>query len=230
MLSRTIENKVIGWNVEAGVLHNQSITGPDCEPLIQEIEPVDSAAGNTTQQRMNDKIQPKSLIVKGIVTLNQAYATASNQPLYVRVIIAAQKDLKVGSAVLGGSVDTNRLLHPALAGAGNDQVAFNGNTQELQYPINKNKFRVYMDKIIRLAPVVSQSSHEEHPRYTATYKYTFKSLPTSLSFDEGNGNWPNNFAPFVTLGYAYTDGSGPEGAQYTRVTHFCHSQLTFEDA
>lgn len=228
MLARSVENKVIGWQVENGVLHNQPIGSADCEPLIQEIKPIDSTTGNTSQQRMGDRITPKSLVVKGIVTLNQTQPTASNQPLYVRVIIAQQKDVKNSGNVFT-NIDTSHLLHPAFDGTGNDQVPFTGATPELHYPINKNKFRVYMDKIIRLAPVVSQTSVEEHPRYTATYKYTFKSLPTALTYDDGAGNYCNNFAPFVALGYAYTDGSS-ENSTFTRVKHYCFSQLTFEDA
>jgi len=226
MMSRNIENKVIGWKVEDGVLHNQAIGSADCEPLIGEIEPIDSTTGNTSQQRMGDRIVPKSLKVRGIVTLNQTQATQSNQPLYVRVIIAQQKDVR-NSGNVTTNIDASHLLHPGFVGA--DQQAFTGETTDLQYPINKNKFRVYMDKIIRLAPVVSETSVEEHPRYTATYKYTFKSLPSALTYDEGAGNWCNNFAPFVALGYAYTDGSS-ENAGFTRVKHYCFSQLEFEDA
>jgi len=228
MLAKNLENKVIGWKVEDGVLHNQPIGASDCEPLIGEIAPIDSATGNTSQQRMGDRIKPKSLKVRGIVTLNQTQATASNQPLYVRVIIAQQKDVR-NSGNVTTSIDTAHLLHPAFAGVGTDQQAFTGATEDLQYPINKNKFKVFMDKIIRLAPVVSQTSVEEHPRYTATYKYTFKSLPASLTYDDGAGNWCNNFAPFIALGYAYTDGSS-ENSTYTRVKHYCFSQLEFEDA
>lgn len=213
--------------VENAVNHNSSITAGDCEPLIQQIAPIDSPSGNTEQQRMGDRIKPKSLKVKGIVSLNQTNPPQSNQPIYVRILILSQKDIKLGSSVLGGSVDTSNLLQPAFAGTGNDQTPFVGATQDLLYPVNKQKFKVYMDKVIKLTPVVSSGSREQNPGYCAKYSYRFKSLPTSLTYDDGAGDWPNNFAPFVCVGYAYADNSSED---VLRVQHNCYSTLEFEDA
>lgn len=229
MLARNIQNKTIGWLIENGQNHNAPIGSQDCEPLIQQIAPIDSAAGNTEQQRMGDRVKPKSLKVKGIVSLNTAYPAASAQPLYVRILILSQKDIKVGSAVLGGSVDTSNLLLPAFAGTGNDQAPFAGTTQDLLYPVNKQKFRVYMDKVIKLTPTVSASAKEANPGYCAKYSYRFKSLPTSLTYDDGSGDWANNFAPFICMGYAYSDSSTETEGQF-RVQHSCYSTLEFEDA
>ena len=92
MIDRNLENKVIGNNVEVNVSHNSGITPADCSPLIPQIEPIDSAAGNTAQQRMGDKIRPKSLTVKGVLALRPDVGTIQN--ILVRVVILAQRTLK----------------------------------------------------------------------------------------------------------------------------------------
>jgi len=221
---------MIGWEVESNVNHNSAISGADCEPIVQQIVPIDSATGNTSGQRMGDRISPKSLVVKGVVSFRPDTCTTS-QPLYVRVVIAAQKSIKVGSQVLSGSVDTNRLLRPGFAGVGTDQVPFNGNTPEINYPINKDLFRVYYDKVFQLGTGIPSSGgygDTPFPQYAKRWSYRFKELPSALTFDEGNGDWANNFAPFVAIGYSYTDGTAPD--LITRLVSNTTSFLTFEDA
>lgn len=225
MIARNNENKAIGNLLEQDVGHNSAISAADCLPILPQIEPIDSAAGNTAQQRMGDKIKPKSLVVKGVVTAIKEQA-GENQDMYVRIIIATQKNLKTGAQVTGG-VDTARLLRPALPGTGNDQVPFAGNTEELCYPVNKDLFRVYYDKVHKLAPC-SVSGIETQPGQTYRWSYKFKQLPASLSFDEGNGDWPNNFAPFYCCGFAWADGSSP--ATTVRIRTQTYSYFEFEDA
>lgn len=228
MLARNMENKVVGWKVEDGVNHNSAISSADCEPIVGEITPIDSASGNTSQQRMGDRIKPKSLVVKGVVSFNTSIPPTGQESYYVRVIIASQKSIKVGSQVLGSAVDTNRLLHPGFAGVGVDQAPFTGDTMELHYPVNKNLFKVYMDKIIKLDPP-APGSVEAVPTFSKRWSYRFKSLPSTLTFDEGNGDWANNFAPFVAIGYAFSDNTSPDVIT-THIRSNVFSQLEFEDA
>lgn len=229
MIARHAENKVVGWEIEKNVYHNSAIGPADCVPVLQDIVPIDSTGGNTANQRMGDKVSPKSLTVKGFVSFGPSTANTA-QPIYVRILILSQKNIKVGTQVQGGAVDTDRLLRPGLAGVGSDQVAFDGQTQTALYPINKDLFRVYMDKTIKLSSgLVTGGSVEQMPLYTARYSYTFKKLPSTLSYDEGNGDWANNFAPFIAIGYSYGDGTSPDVIS-SRVVHNCFAQLQFEDA
>lgn len=231
VFAHNTENKMIGWEVEKDVQHNSAISGADCEPLVQQIVQIDSATGNTAQQRMGDRVKPKSLTVKGVLSLQPTTSTTC-QPVYVRVVIAAQKSIKVGSAVLAGNVDTNRLLKPGFAGVGTDQVPFAGNTAELNYPINKDLFRVYMDRVFQIGSGIPGSGgypESPYPDYCKRWSYTFKQMPTALTWDEGNGDWPNNFAPFVAIGYAYSDGTSPDVIT-TRIISNTTSFFTYEDA
>lgn len=225
MLARNIENKTIGWDVESLTPHNNAITAADCYGLVQTVPAIASGTGDSSQQRIGDRIKPKALVVKGLISFQQENLPSA-QPLIVRVMILAQKDIK-NTAQLS-STATNVLLHPA--GASADETAFNGNVRDLLYPVNKNKFRVYMDKQYTLCSgdLAGGNSHEQNTQWFKRFKYSFKDLPANLTYDEANGDNCNNFAPFICIGYAYADGTAP--SLVTKIQATVHSQLTFEDA
>lgn len=230
MIARNLENKFIGWKVEQDVAHNSPIGAADCEPVVGAITPIDSATGNTSQQRMGDRIKPKSLTVKGVITFNNDQPLNTTQNFLVRVLILAQKNIKNGSTVLGGGVDTNRLLRPGFAtGVGSDQVPFGGTPMDVMSPINTDLFRVYYDRVFKLSGQLVTGGAREQQNCTIRWKYNFKDLPSTLTFDEGSGDWANNFAPFVAIGYAYADGSVPDTLASRLLTNTV-SFLSFEDA
>ena len=45
MIARNTENKYIGSQLELNVTHNSAIGSADCEPVIMEVSPIDSATG-----------------------------------------------------------------------------------------------------------------------------------------------------------------------------------------
>lgn len=227
LLAKNIENKVIGNAVEYNTVHNSSITAADCRPLIPEIPPIDSAAGSTAQQRIGDKIKPKRLKVSGVTSFSGV--GLGQKDIYVRVLILAQKDIKTGGSVLANNVDVAHLLRPAIDPL-NPQAAFGGYTMDLTYAVNTDKFRVYMDKVFKLHQC-AESGVESIGKYSTRWSYTFKegSLPASLTFDSGNGDWANNFAPFTCLGYAFSDGTAPDTVS-TRVISNIYTHFEFEDA
>lgn len=230
MLHRSAENKLVGNAVETNVKHNSPIGGADCEPLIPTIKPVNvDNTTSTSMLRIGDKISPRSLKVKGVLSFQPDTCT-TQQNLYARIIIASQKSIKVGSQVLAGSVDTNRLLRPNLV-PGSEQVPFDGSTEALNFSINTEAFRVYYDKVVKLTSGIPSSGgygDAPMPQYSTRWSYRFKKLPASLTFDEGNGDWPNNFAPFVAIGYAFSDGTSPDLVT-TKLISNVTSFLEFED-
>lgn len=223
MISKDVENKSVGYIVESSVTHNSPISAADCEPLIGEI-----AQGTDQFQRLGDKIKPKSLVVRGTIALNNSEVTGglTQVPIRVRVLVLAQKNIKVGQQVLTGGVDTLHLLEPNIAVA--NETDYSGSTINALYPVNKDLFRVYYDKTFTLCGS-EPTGTEAITRYTASYSYRFKSMPTSLTFDNGNQNWVNNFAPFIAVGYSFCDGSSPDTLT-RRLVHTCYSRLEFEDA
>lgn len=223
MINKDTENKSVGYQVENAVLHNSPITSADCEPLIGEI-----AQGTDQFNRIGDVIRPKSLVVRGTLALNSSSITGgfTQTPLRVRVMILAQKDIKVGQQVLSGGVDTVHLLEPNLDVA--NEADFSGATINALFPVNKDLFRVYYDRTFTLCGP-SADSHEAVTKYMASWSYRFKKLPSTLHFDNGNGDYPNNFAPFLAIGYSYPDGSSPDTLT-RRLVSTAYARLEFEDA
>jgi len=217
MLHRNVENKEIGFRVENGVAHNSAISNADLRPIVPQI-----AAGTDGSTRIGDRIKPLSLTVRGIVSM---YENPDTKPLYVRVMILSQKDVKVGSKI-GTDTDPAHLLRPAFPGTG--EVPFIGNRAELNYPVNDNKFKVHYDKQFLLTPTAVAAGV---PAIGSQFKFakTLKTLPSNLTYDEGNGDWANNFAPFFAIGYAYADGTAPD-VTTLRISTEVYSRLTFEDA
>lgn len=217
--SRAIPDKVVGFDVEKLTLHNSALLGPDMYPIVQQI-----SAGVQQWEREGSRIKPKSLVVRGVV--GQKIDYPDTQALYVRIVIAQQKTVR--SVANYNDLDPQHLLKANLPG-GPQELPFSGNQNELNYPINRDLFRVYMDKIILLTPTESAAAGDPRQGSTKRWSYKFKKLPATLTFDQGGGDLCNNFAPFVALGYAYANGTAPDTVT-TRVVHSVFSQLTFEDA
>jgi len=203
--------------VENNVLHNAPISDADVVPIVQSIP-----EGTSSLTRLGDRIKPKSLKVRGVVGLNPDY-NPNNKPMIVSVYILAAKDKKTNSLVTAGAGLAD-LLKPNIGGT--EQVPWDGTTLRSTYPVNTDKFRVYMAKQFRLAPGSLGGGTREFDFFK--WKYTFKDLPASLTFDEANGDDANNFAPFLAIGWCYTDGSATDVTP--RLTSNCSSILSYEDA
>lgn len=223
MISKDAENKSVGYIVENAVLHNSPITAADCEPLIGLI-----GQGTDQFERIGDVIKPKSLVVRGTLALNSSSITGgfTQVPLRVRVMILAQKDIKVGSQVAAGSVDTAHLLEPNIDVA--NETDYSGATVNALYPVNRDLFRVYYDRTFTLCGPSSEGT-EAVNKFMASWSYRFKKLPSTFHFDNGNADWVNNFAPFLAIGYSYPDGSSPDTLT-RRLVSTAYARLEFEDS
>lgn len=209
--------------MEIQVSHNSAIGQSDLVPVLPQI-----GSGTDGSTRLGDRIKPKSLVVQGYIATKSE--VADNKALLVRVLLLSQKDVKVSSQV-GVSTDPAHLLRTAIPAS--SEIPFNGNRNELLYRVNDNKFRVYMDKTFLLAPAMPATSADAagnaNVKSVIKFKYAFKDLPAHFTFDEGNGDYVNNFAPFLAIGYAYADTTGPDTVD-TRIIADVYSRLAYEDA
>lgn len=229
MLGRQMENKMTIFDV-TDTSHNSSISNADCYPLIGPIP-----QGTDNWNRIGDKIKPKYMKVQGFVALNLdaahnspaqggGYAFAGgvfSSPMIVRVIAFTQNDIK--SATNGSSVDVSHLLRSS---SGND-VAFNGYAEDLLRPVNTDKFKVIKDKQIQLVPLPGQTVDGAYKTYA---RFSFKvKVPSTFKYDAASANVPNNYAPFIALGYSYPNGSSPDVGT-TPVRFVVKTTLVWEDA
>lgn len=220
MISGQVENKEVSWRVDDN-LHNSPITANDCYSIIKNIP-----EGNTSYQRDGDRIKPKFLMVSGDVSVNPGY-NPDTRVMYVRVIVASQKNTKQSAAGVVAGIDTDHLLRSGDATIG-AETNFDGTLTKLRYRVNDNKFRVYFDKVFRLCPTSAASGFPLTDNQFSFQIGTTK-LPANLSFDEGAGDYPNNFAPFLAIGYCYADGGVPDTLN-SRIITKVSSKLIYEDA
>lgn len=188
---------------------NQTISSAsECYPLMPQV-----GQGDRDCDRTGSKISPKYLIVKGYI---QYYSGITTQP-YVppntaRLMILSQKNIKVSSAVQT-QVDTAHLLKDNLATS--VARAYTGGTTDNLAPINSDLFKIHMDKKVRFNWLNQYTADGSQPGVgwqtgsdRTKYFYCKIKCPETLTFDDGNGDYPNNFAPFLCVGGVNDDTSG----------------------
>lgn len=231
VVKRETEDKFV--STEGAVLFNSSITSSsECYPMIPQI-----SVGTGDYQRIGDKVRGKYLYVKGYLQYNLNYLEFSQgtqylPPVTARVMILSQKNIKVGSDV-SSRVDVAHLLKDNVATG--TARPYNGGILDNLAPINKDLFKVHMDKKIRLNWVQrGDQSNAGDTGYGVgndrTKYFTCRiKLPATMTFDDGNLDWPNNVAPFLCFGAVNDDGS----TKYTVGTPFRLGWIStayFEDA
>lgn len=218
MIGREAENKQRGFILEQNVTHNSNISDADVVPIVGSIP-----EGTSSLTRLGDRIKPKSLLVRGIISTNPAY-NPDNKPMVVHVFILSCKDKKTNALVQAGAGMAD-LLKPNIGGT--EQVPFDGTAQRGLYPVNTEKFRLHYHKSMLLAPGSAGAGTRQFE--TLRWQYRFKKLPASLTYDEATGDDANNFAPFMVIGYHYSDSVSGEGINQ-RVVSNAFAQLDYEDA
>lgn len=220
------ENKRVG-SVGVDATFNSGIAGNEAYSLLPPI-----AVGADGNQRIGDKVRPRSLIVRGTVQWDHAFASANYCPPSTgRLLILTQKNIKVGTGGTIPGFDASHLLRDNI---GTDVARqYNGGAFDNLAPINTDLFRVYMDKKVKLLPYLNTPQAATQlmaAGTTKTYSFSVRiKCPATLTYDDGNGNFANNFAPFFVFGAVCDDGTGP----YTQSTPWrvrVSSILDYEDA
>lgn len=231
VLNRELETKFTAV-VQAPVGFNSTITSFISEAYTMMPQVVTATLPNQTYARVGNQISPMSLKTTLFVGLS-----AVNRSLAIRVdvYLLTRKDLKYWPDIAAdtGSVD--------LFQAGNSvaTLGYNGYSNQTALRYNTNKFTVLKHKSFILtnnvgvpngdttagnAPNVSTSACQK--------KIVFNiDCPKTLKYDEDGGAYvyPNNFAPFMVIGYSKVEGSAPDTTFQSVQAQWTNS-LTFKDA
>lgn len=206
VISKESETKFV--SVTQDLSFNSTISSAsECYGLLPRI-----GTGTQDFQRIGDRVTGRYLYIKGHLQYNAAYINSAGMnyvpPSTVRILILSQKNIKSEGQL--SNVDVNHLLKDNV-GTGTAR-AYVGTMTDNLAPVNKDLFKVYMDKKIRMKVIqqftdgTGSSSIVGLP--TAYFSCRIK-LPKTLTFDDGNGDYANNFAPFICLGSVVDDGSAP---------------------
>jgi len=221
MMDKKIEDKQIIFPMEVSVYHNSTITPGDLDAMLPIVSP-----GVGDFQRVGVRISPKSLVVRGTIYLAERDMDV-NHPIEVRLLGFTQNDIRNCGSV--ASINTGNLLR-GYSGATTD---YDGTIQHQILPMNNKLFKKIFDKKIKLSEQISSPSllGTDNPAdvRTSAYHYSFKvKCPKVLKYD-GTDNYPNNFAPFMAVGYCYLDGTLPDSVS-ANVYNDSHCHLIYEDA
>lgn len=234
VVRKEAEDKYVSF--ESITNHNSSISAAtECYALFPAVP-----QGIDDWQRIGDKVRGKYLYVKGYVQYSEDYLNTPNTQQYlppstVRVMILSQKDIKTATDV-STQADTAHLLKDNV-GTGTARP-YTGATWDNLAPINKDLFKVHMDKKIKLNWVQHYVSNPAGGNLTTSvasgndrtkYFYCRIKAPATLTFDTRNGDYANNFSPFICMGATCDDGQNPWSIN-TPYRLCVQSTLYFEDS
>jgi len=220
---------------------NQYIQGPitsttavtNITPLIPQL-----FTGVTQGERLGSVVKPKSLEVRGAITMNGSAAQA--WAVRVRMMIVTDRsNLDQGQAAQFANVVGSQLLY-AQGGAG-ATVGYTGKVSTHWLPINTDRYQVHYDREFPLSmptgttsqfsPLVAGTMTSMPINFTQPFDIKVK-LPATLKYDDAaSGPWPTNAAPYLLVGFCMPDqdyvasSMGPPPVYYT-----FNSKLTYTDA
>lgn len=173
--------------------------------------------GLENNQRIGDVIRPKSLVVKITLTANGSPTTNSSEQLWARLFILRDKSIGQTYNLKGTAVQPGTPVGTQLIDYGDGTSgAYQGLPGDNNYRVNRRQYHVYHDKLIKFqrgtgtlpqaANIVSFVGDQVYTSPLATHQLTLRvPVPSTLKYDNQGGilasNWPNEFAPFMMLGY-----------------------------
>lgn len=225
------ETKYVSFKDSPGVAHNSSIAGSDMHRIVPMVAP-----GTLSNQRVGDAISPTSCVVKIKVRLSDdqyAGLSKSGVPFEARILGLYQKDIKTWASI--SNFDYNHLLKPNQEGGSDIAQPYSGYADDNMIPVNRDKFRVWLDRKIQFKPQLTNMGQlpvdgtVQPALLPQEYTFTVRlKTPKTLYFDDGNGNQPNNWCPFLVAGFSFIPNVGPAISTYLNVS--VQSYMYYKDA
>lgn len=224
VVNKESETKLVGRAIVDDDFTFDISSAAECYPIVPAVQ-----QGDDDYQRTGDRIRPQWITVRGKIMLSREFTTTQwVPPLTARVMILNQRDLKTNSQV-STRADYAHILKDNI----NVGVArpYSGGNYDNLAPINRDKFKVIMDRKFRFAwddqlNLAGQAAAGTNKAFYFTVRVK---CPKTLYFDDVNGPNPTNFAPFLCVGAVADDNSGAfTVATPLRVT--AQSILYFKDA
>jgi len=186
------------------------------------------AQGSAENERIGDRVQGRTLSVKGILT-QFIGASYSNARIATRIFIVQPKLFTNQPSITANA--SNWL--PYLLRKGGTTTPFTGAIQDLHAPVNTELITCYYDKIFYTSVPFMNTTAGQQESYHATkfFSKTFKLRNKCLKYQssyEANLQ-PVNWSPVIIVGYVHLDGSAPDVAT-TQMTMSFDSIFTYEDA
>jgi hypothetical protein len=206
VISRTAENKVLSLGL--GLQSYNS--GINAQSDVIQIIPA-SIQGTDAGSRVGNELTVKSFNIKGhyILSLANNQVSASCR-IGVRILILQAKRYK--SYYDANTQFVNHL--PLMIRTGDSVRAFTGVISDLYLPINEEVYEVLYDKVQYVTmPFVATAVGANDVRNTVKmFDIDLKTNYKKLTYEDSLSNYPQNWGPFMAIGYAKMDGTAPDVA------------------
>lgn len=197
-----------GWNYKDQTIVSNTT---DIKRLIPNV-----FQGTSDNQRIGERISPKSLVVKGAVAVNVQVQPNKPNNLYVVMYCLQHVSFKSYAGLQTGN-DFTQLLNTGE----NSTTAFLGKQIQKDLPVDKGYYRLLKKKVIPLryagltsfaeTPTNTVASMANSHRYHANFTINLsKKLPKVFKYPENNAPNPNdpmNSSIFLCAGYYSMDES-----------------------
>jgi len=193
-------------------------------PLVQS----SSTANSFT--RIGDQVSPTKLIIKGRVSFT--YNTVLSRNITVHIYVLSAK------AVRSFANYTAIPITQLLASGASTDVGFDGTNYNADLPVQRDSFTVHKHLKIPLKkglglsnPGLGDLSGSCITAGTTTKAFTISlKPPKTLKYGPQAATYPQNYAPFMCVGWTYNDAPTAGDEPSTIVTmNTCQAQLYFKD-
>jgi len=231
VMSKENETKYVRQSV-ANVGHNSTIQNSDIISLLPRMVQ-DQGEGNA-YERLGTKVTPKQLRVNCAISILDGLDRSTAVTVYWYVLTARQfKSIPAVQA----NANMARLLR---TGAANQYQEFNGQYDTASMPVNNSDFTVLKRGSFNLSKntgyVQDTTTAGNQPLIGPVVKYLDFTIPcpAKFTYEQDNNSprvvyYPNNFAPFMVVGYIHQDGSTPDVAN-TDIRVRVNTGLWYDDS
>lgn len=191
--------------------------------------------------RLGNRVTPKSLRVVFSITVNPA--VACSEDLVCRLLCLSDKSIKDTTALVSSPTQPGTPIESELLNNGDGSfVGFAGKPRDTQMRINRNRYTVHHDRLIKITKGEGDLSYSLNSYSgTQTFVSTGQShqfsvripLPKTLQYAQDNFIYPTNAAPFWCMGVTQPSGDGTSGQVIALNNHVLvnyTSHFDFEDA
>jgi len=199
----------------------------DC---LQLIPPMTNGTGN--YQRIGDKVQLKSHVIKGYYRIVPNLAAGSYKfgNVMVRMLVVSLKSASNYDMITSDPTLTSKLA--GLLQKGGTTVGFTGQISDVMAPINRDLFTVHYDKVHNIKQdyvVTATGGITQDTLRMFNINLKVKSKVLKYSDDMSSGLLPTNYSPILLVGYSFADGSLPDTTS-TNLQLYYESRIVFEDS
>lgn len=223
ILNSRLETKVASFTVSYTNFNSAISANSEFYRLCPSLVP-----GGGQNQRIGDSVNPKRLEIMGVVSYN-ADTYATSQAIMARLFAFQDKSVR--------SYDNVAQVNAQLIDVGGTPSTYGGTLLNSISPLNRDRFQFYANKTFKFTkPYGITTGSSSTTAITSpfssckTFKIVIrgKNLPNVLKYG-ANDNNPENFAPYLALGYCYQQNNTPDVTD-TKIGLSFVSTLYFTDA